>query len=389
MRQYYIPSLNGLRMASICMVISDHLVFNGFIKRNFLTKLLGLFFFNGLLGVQFFFVISGFLITTLLIRENEKAGTVSLKNFYTRRALRIFPAYYFFLFVLFVLQFSGVLHMPMVNWFADLTYTKQFFQDNIFETAHLWSLSVEEVFYLIWPILYVKFFSKWRPSWLLAMVLIFPVLRFFDFSYPKPDLSNTIISNGDALLTGCVVAVYYEKIAEWIKGHSSLVLLAFPLLVSLVFLYMFAFHLVVPGSHSSGQEMLTRAVLPMFYAFFGSSGLLTDLLIAVIIVYSINTINLWYRLLNHRLINYLGVISYSIYLWQELFVSKVMYQFHISVAEVLILIFTCAGISYYLIERPFLRFKRAFENRPPLIKRAKKPQAVESPSVMPDPISAA
>ncbi|HMC86217.1 MAG TPA: acyltransferase family protein, partial [Chitinophagaceae bacterium] len=109
------------------------------------------------LGVKLFFVISGFLITTLLIKEKIKTNTINLKKFYIRRFLRIFPVFYLFLIVIIVLNF--VLHLA-IPWYIFLTaalYLTNFF---IYQThwtmVHFWSLSVEEQYYLVWPALFKK-----------------------------------------------------------------------------------------------------------------------------------------------------------------------------------------------------------------------------------------
>jgi len=104
MTKNHIPSLNGLRAISILMVVASHLYRHNFLPDNVLVRSIRLWFFNGALGVNVFFIISGFLITGLLIGEKENYGKISLKKFYLRRTIRIFPAYYFLLIVYSALQ---------------------------------------------------------------------------------------------------------------------------------------------------------------------------------------------------------------------------------------------------------------------------------------------
>ena len=145
----YIPGISGLRALSIIMVLMSHWGY-------FHPK--GIFFIinNGAFGVNVFFVISGFLITTLLMKEEVDSGKISLRNFYIRRTLRIFPAFYFLLLFYFVLQLFHVITISVPSWITSLTYTKYFpiknGNDNY--TFHFWSLSIEEHFYLIWPFLF-------------------------------------------------------------------------------------------------------------------------------------------------------------------------------------------------------------------------------------------
>ena len=140
-----LPSLDGWRAVSIGLVLVQHSTMAaGFppaltpwIKR----------FDLGSLGVQFFFVISGFLITWLLLQEQARHGRISLKHFYLRRALRILPVYFFYLFVLGCLTRY---EQPGYLWAANLTFTTNYFWPPE-GTAHFWSLGVEEQFYLLWP----------------------------------------------------------------------------------------------------------------------------------------------------------------------------------------------------------------------------------------------
>src|SRR6476659_7374830 len=121
-----LPSLNGLRAISILLVIASHYVMYYF-NVNHVPLDDTLVSFNlGHLGVNVFFVISGFLITSLLLREEEVAGNISLKNFYARRTIRIFPAYYFVLIVYGVLQLLHIISISKTSWITAITYTKYF-----------------------------------------------------------------------------------------------------------------------------------------------------------------------------------------------------------------------------------------------------------------------
>src|SRR5438094_9463231 len=147
-----IPSLDGWRAVAVLLVlcvqakryVHDSPLFTGLLGK------------CGFIGVQVFFVISGFLLTTLLLREKDRTGGVSLRQFYYRRMLRILLAYALYLLVLLVLQNHGLTYSPVNGrqWAAALTYTVNFLPGTIpGEISHLWSLSVEEHFYLLWPVL--------------------------------------------------------------------------------------------------------------------------------------------------------------------------------------------------------------------------------------------
>jgi len=117
--------------------------------------------FDGELGVRIFFVLSGFLITHLLLEEASATGTISLKRFYIRRTLRILPIYVTYLLVLGVLTALGLYHDSFSSWIGALTFTRNMIGQGRSATVQLWSLAVEEQFYLLWPMtLYA--FSLWR-----------------------------------------------------------------------------------------------------------------------------------------------------------------------------------------------------------------------------------
>jgi len=333
---------------------------HNYIKHTTVNKILGIVFFNGGLGVDIFFLISGFLITNLLIKEYETYGKVSFKKFYIRRTLRIFPAYYFLLFIYYILQKVGYLHLSAINWISNLTYTKQFFQDEVVETTHLWSLSVEELFYLIWPFLYVRFFSTASIKYLACLVISFAFLRFQNYAYPRYLYSNTILSTGDALLVGCFVAIYYDRLVVWVCRRSKVVHLAFLMLFLMAFAEPYVYHLVSMHQHTYNETFLQHCVLPLLNALCGSKGLLTNILVAIILVYSINVKGYWYKFLNATITNYIGLLSYSLYLWQQIFITDRMRTLYLPIPTIVLCIAVSAHVSYYLIEKPFLKLKSRF-----------------------------
>src|SRR4051812_37865131 len=165
LRTKYFSSLDGLRCLSILMVIGFHC-----------NLTCTSFFHTGQFGVSLFFVISGFLITTLLLREQMNSGQISLKNFYIRRTLRIFPLYYATLAIYTALVFLTS-HGPErgaffhnLPWF--FTYTNNWFVDKDagehVTFAFAWSLATEEQFYLFWPSI-VRLAKRWWTP--LAIIL--------------------------------------------------------------------------------------------------------------------------------------------------------------------------------------------------------------------------
>src|SRR5687768_1429660 len=158
----YFRQLDALRALAVSMVIFSH--WPGYHHDMWSDDL---FWFNGEIGVKLFFVISGFLITGILLDERIKAdqndlGKASLlKTFYIRRFLRIFPLYYATLFVAFVLGHPDV----VASWKWQVTYLSNFFYamrgEYLGEVSHFWSLAVEEQFYFVWPLIILFVPKKW------------------------------------------------------------------------------------------------------------------------------------------------------------------------------------------------------------------------------------
>jgi peptidoglycan/LPS O-acetylase OafA/YrhL len=151
-------NLDGLRFICILAVLWHH----GPQAREYdQSSLLS----QGFLGVDFFFVLSGFLITTLLLREQSSTGEISLVKFYWRRAIRIFPPYFLLVFTMAVLAMGvkGEWHYISVLP-AYIVFSSNFIVDHIPNLDPTWSLAVEEQYYLLWPLLLFRFWWRALPS---------------------------------------------------------------------------------------------------------------------------------------------------------------------------------------------------------------------------------
>src|SRR5215204_412439 len=181
----YRPSLDGLRGVAVLAVITLHAYIPFTLPNN--IKILGN---GGFLGVDIFFVLSGFLITALLLQERESNGRIGLKNFYARRALRLLPA--LFVFVAVCVLHSIFFRTPeessgALGDIAVITfYLSNWIPTNLYSLRHTWSLAVEEQFYLIYPVLLIgmiwlierlKLGRKWIIYFLLFLVLVITVYR--------------------------------------------------------------------------------------------------------------------------------------------------------------------------------------------------------------------
>lgn len=330
-----IPSLNGLRAISIVLVIFAHYQYRSL---NMDPP------FGGQIGVNIFFVISGFLITTLLLKEESKYGTISLKKFYIRRSLRILPVYYLLLFIYYLLQLDGILKINSISWFSSITYTRYFFQGVNWEIEHLWSLNIEEHFYLIWPIIFV-YLKKFRQTFSIIIIIAIAILR-MRTDFPMIH----IFWRADALMLGCLFALNYTKVKIFIEKTHSYIFLSLGLFI-LINLYGYN---IIP-IHNWGLKMC------LWRTFFGEIGTITNIFIGFIIIISITfQNNIYFKLLNSTQLNYLGIISYSTYIWQQLFFSENIGWLS-SFPTNLILIYIVAIISYEFYEKTFLKLKARFQ----------------------------
>ncbi len=344
------PSLNGLRAISIVMVISHHLslleqIYTPLYEITWLMPLIELMQ-DGHMGVNVFFVISGFLITSLLIREEKQTNTVSLKDFYIRRTLRIFPAYYFMLLVYFVLQIAGWIDISAASWLTSLTYTKYFNWSLDWYTAHAWSLSIEEQFYLFWPVVFLGG-QKTRKMMAITLFLAVPVIRVIVVHHPADWLNEmTLFLRIDAIATGCLFAIYQDHIIKRLQKHWRK--LFYVVVILLIFLRYFPVFAEKIG------------VAFIFIPIGVTSGTVANVLIALLMMVSVfGPQTPWYRFLNCKPMNCLGLLSYSLYLWQQAFMN-VSGQWFGHFPQNVFFIFAAAMLSYYLIEKPFLKLKRKF-----------------------------
>ncbi|HZT60651.1 MAG TPA: acyltransferase [Pyrinomonadaceae bacterium] len=349
--QRNIPSLDGLRAVSISLVILSHVVI-AFVPllppRGLPAATLSLLEL-GHLGVTVFFVISGFLITSLLLREER----INLSEFYFRRTLRIFPPYYFYLLVILALTLAGYLQISGASLLAAFTYTTNYFiylaAKDYWYVAHGWSLAVEEQFYLLWPAT-LLLLGRRRALWAIGFVLAAcPLIRLI-YKLHDPSLPTdfyTFETVADSLASGCLLAVSRAWLHErsWYQRalQSSAVGLSAPTAALLIHL-LGKFPVLLPSLLFVGIGITVQNVCIAFCLdwcvanYMGRAG----------------------RILNSRPLVFVGVISYSLYLWQQPFLSPTS---SLPLVAKLILVFAAALGSYYLIEKPALRLRRHLSGR--------------------------
>ena len=218
----FFPNLDGLRFFAFFLVFVNHatgsLGYNNHSET--FAYIRSHFFWNGDLGVSFFFVLSGFLITYLLLKEKELSGKINIKNFYLRRVLRIWPLY--FLIVAMCLLVFPMLENTLSKWFAIgvstdeinkwfcLTFTGNFDYIyngiNNFMIGILWSVSIEEQFYLFWPLIVAFVPTKYLLKIFLLIILGSIAFRFFYAQGNPMIIKYHSLSSISDLASGAVIA---------------------------------------------------------------------------------------------------------------------------------------------------------------------------------------
>jgi peptidoglycan/LPS O-acetylase OafA/YrhL len=369
----YLPYLDGLRALSILLVLFYHA--HG--KFGQLGEQ-----FSGWVGVDVFFVLSGFLITSLLVQERAKYGTISFSGFYMRRLLRIAPAYYVFLLVMLLAQGWAAAGSVAVCAVYLSNYNMALRHWELVETfglGHTWSLAVEEQFYLLWPIaLYLANRRALRLTVVLTVAVALYRGLLVRYGVSPDRVYFAFDTRVDTLLIGCIAALlwaepsYRERIRQGLTGPWTA-------LVVLGGLF-FAFQTL--GLPWQGRVYKWAVYLP-----------LTVSLIAVLVLaLLVNPTSLLARVLSHPVLVWIGRLSYSLYLWHPpaYDVAKELspwlaehfpggsFWAKATVADALgmLLGFGLACLSYYVVEMPFLKLKKLWQGAP--VKPAPAPLALEA-----------
>jgi len=334
-----VPEFDGLRGVAICLVLAGHF-------GQFSLHLNGLWTACGEIGVLVFFVLSGFLITSLLCTEEESSSKgVDLRRFYVRRAFRLLPAAWMLIFTVAALKAFG--YVTDESWGgvgASLCYVRNIFGRGT-TLAHLWSLSLEEQFYFIWPLVFVVV-PRRRLRVAVAVVAATVILRALGIGFGLADPKTGVFYlrpwfRFDSIMSGCVLALARER-ATW---HFHLLSVWFsrighPLAAGLLLAVLSYFE-------------WTRLLMPWCLSL---ETLVCTALLARLL--SAKATGLQF-ILRQRPLTFIGRISYSIYLWQQLFIVTKTPDWGWLRRPVLDMAFTvgCALVSWYFIERPFLRLK--------------------------------
>lgn len=364
----YFPNLDGWRFVAFLAVFYHHSFYTPFpeISESSTYKLLKSTTSNGELGVDFFFVLSGFLIIYLLIREKQATGKIDAKSFYIRRVLRIFPLYYlclffgFWIFPIFKQAFGGTTvetadPLKYSVFLGNLDIVGQRAMPDSGVLGILWSVSIEEQFYFVIPIILLVTPLRWFPVVFLVVIMASLILRAFhieDYYYIK---FHTFASMGN-LAVGGLAAFYSATKPRFIKFVENLN----PIWILACYLCLIAF-------------LTFRSTIFATPAMKTAEALCLSAMFAFVILEQNYARHSFFKMANNRIFTWLGKYTYGLYclhllaalivittvaklgintnLWQVVFIQTPL---------MLIVTIALAYISYELYEKRFLRLKERF-----------------------------
>lgn len=346
----YIPTLDGWRAVAVVVVMLQHASDQiQAVLGDGIGPVMDVFREDGRFGVYIFFAISGYLITSLLLDEMERTGGASLAAFYIRRAFRILPPLLVVLAVFGLLGVLGVIPIPGDKWLGSLFFVNNYTPGEAWYLGHLWSLAIEEQFYVLWPTILVLCRPRLALRICVVLIAVVGVWRLVDMSFGITDswplfVDDRTDTRVDGLLWGCLLAMTCRRadvrarVAAMTAGWRWWALLI---------------ALAVSQAADQGGAVVSSMQLAVRPA-----------LVALLVVGTVLTPTTRVaRTLERPTWRWIGRLSYSLYLWQQLFLVWDRFDvpalawaqwFPFSVACA----FVMAWLSHRYIERPAVALGR-------------------------------
>ncbi len=342
----YMPTLDGWRAISILavMIYHDYLYRAGRFSFQWINE-------HGMVGVDIFFAISGILICSRLLAEEQRFGAIHLGRFYIRRAFRILPLAILYLLVLALLSFLAIIPHVGRDWFGALFFFRNYTRllgthlagEGSF-TSHFWSLSVEEHFYLLLPALLVLTRRKYRLKVLSGFIVLIALSLVFQLRHRQwIYIQHHSDVRLDSLLIPAFIAVLVQRdiVRTWFQRAGHL----WPLTLLLLF------GVITWMPKNAGYVLALATLMPV-----------------LVLGTVLNPGSLLGRFLELAPLRFLGRISYSLYLWQQLFfighlppeISTLGFLQHGPFNY--LAAFACALASYHLLEKPAMHFGHRLTN---------------------------
>ncbi|WP_017930056.1 acyltransferase family protein [Robiginitomaculum antarcticum] len=341
----FIPGLDGLRAISVLIVIIAHMGFKHIVPGGF--------------GVTVFFFISGFLITRLLIAEHEAKARIKLKDFYIRRFVRLYPALLFMVFATtatyLLIGWGGP---KLLEFLAAVFYGTNIYQVNVriggelpfMPWTHLWSLAVEEHFYLMFPLLLVLLRGNWvRVWWALICViggaLLWRTVLYYLTDFNPVDYSYMMTDTRlDSIAWGCLLSVSLHLLgsAERLRRLIG----AVPIVLSLG---------VILSSFVIRDDAFRYTLR---FTLQGAA-----LLVLFLNLYFYRPVRFAFPILEYRPLAWTGMVSYALYLWHVPLIDAAIRLGGDNWTSRIVAVaasFAMAAISFYYVEKPFMVLRKRF-----------------------------
>jgi peptidoglycan/LPS O-acetylase OafA/YrhL len=335
----YFAPLDGLRAVSVILVVAYHVmpIGDGVTLKRFV---------QGHLGVDIFFVLSGFLITTLLIREWRSAGAISIRAFYVRRAFRIAPVYCIAILAYLAIGLIPSQHQILTRTLAALPYYLSFRNEYVpmnldVTLGHSWSLSVEEKFYFVWPVLFALMAPRPAARW-----LALPLLGLLYIVVPD----YLLLTSYASILLGCGLALLMEagrsrqeQIVEAINAVPTWLIVVLGI-----------------GSYLVALE------------YYGSLKFVFSIYVAALIPFLLVKTSLLSAFLGSSVMTWIGKRTYAMYLLHRIgsnfvehyvIVPRGNVSYLAAVALAYLVAIGAAEITYVLVERPMTGIGRIISKR--------------------------
>ena len=351
----YRPEIDGLRFIAVISVILYHAQITIFGFQPFK---------GGFIGVDIFFVISGYLITSIILKELIEKGVFSFKNFYKRRVRRILPVLIFVMLVSIPFSWVYIYPIDLVGYSKSILYSLGFGSNYYFHYSgleygspesllkpflHTWSLSVEEQYYILFPIVLVIVFKYFRHNLIYFLLVFFFIsLIFADLgSKNYPSLTFYFLhSRVWELISGSLIA--YFEIKSGHRSQNKTLNQIFPILGLFLIFYSIIF-------------FNNKTFHPSFYTLIPVTGV-------ALILWFTNKDDIIKKILSYKLFVSIGLISYSLYLWHYPIFSfaknlGILFDDNLGKLILTIITFILSIFSYYLIEQPARRinsFQKVF-----------------------------
>lgn len=353
-------SFDALRFLAFFKVFLLHLPIFSFPVFNFLKN-------GGGIGVIFFFVLSGFLITYILLDEKQKGQTIDLRRFYMRRILRIWPLYYLMVLFAFltpyILEFAGLPSSTegyQPNWLMSLTFLENYkmmatgSHPNVSPLGITWTLCIEEQFYIVWGLLLYRIKFKNLPILFFACILLAFICRYFYEQYQIPEVD--LPAHFDYFIYGAIPAFFLVKYPVKFENRISHYRISTRLLIILILLI---YVVLSPNIHYAYQYMLEPLIFGLGFSF---------------LICSILPLKNPLKISDKNILSRLGTYTYGLYFYHtivivflfqifkkagisiELPLNAILYSLLCLALSILVSI-----LSYQFFEKYFLKLKKYFE----------------------------